>query len=38
MTRKKENEKLNMYDLIKEIPALAKEYSFLNEVDSCAPA
>ena len=38
MTRKKENKKLNIYDLIKEIPALAKEYSFLNEVDSCAPA
>ena len=36
LARKKENEKLSMYDLIKEIPALAKEYSFLNEVDSCA--
>ena len=36
LARKKENSKLSAYDLIKEIPALAKEYPFLSEVDSCA--
>ena len=36
LAKKKENGKLSAYDLIKEIPALAKEYPFLSEVDRCA--
>lgn len=36
LEQKKENNKLSCYDLAKEIPALSKEYSFLEEVDSCS--
>ena len=36
LSLKKENSKLSSYDLIKEIPNLVKDNSFLKEVDSCA--
>ncbi len=36
LSLKKKNIKLSVYDLIKEIPDLVKNNSFLNEVDSCA--
>lgn len=34
--KKKLNNKLSCYDLIKEIPNLYEEYPFLKEVDSCS--
>lgn len=34
--KKKANNKLSSYDLMKEIPNLCKSYPFLNEVDSCS--
>ena len=36
LARKKDNSKLNIHELIKELPALTKEYPFLSEVDGCA--
>ncbi len=36
LARKKDNSKLNTHELIKELPALTKEYPFLSEVDGCA--
>lgn len=34
--KKKANNKLSSYDLMKEIPKLYEDYPFLNEVDSCS--
>ena len=36
LAKKKINNKLSCYDLIKEIPSLYEEYPFLKEVDSCS--
>ena len=36
LTKKKINNNLSCYDLIKEIPSLYEEYPFLKEVDSCS--
>lgn len=36
LAKKKLNNKLTCYELIKEIPNLYKEYPFLKEVDSCS--
>lgn len=36
LAKKKENNKLSSYDLIKEIPNLHKDYPFLSEIDSCS--
>ena len=36
LDKKKRNNSLSCYDLIKEIPSLYKEYPFLKEVDSCS--